>query len=97
MPAPVLSMITSNGGDLIRKADVNGVMTDRFAANDAKTIEAIQYFVSMARDDKSVYLGGAPLSDEEHIDFMANKYALSPPILIVSPRSIRIWTAITAF
>ncbi len=82
----VLSMITSNGGDLIRKADVNGVMTDRFAANDAKTIEAIQYFVSMARDDKSVYLGGAPLSDEEHIDFMANKYALMPTYINRVPK-----------
>ncbi len=72
----LLTMVTANGGDFIRKEEVDGVMVDRFVGNSAKTIEAIQYFVSMARDDKCVYLGGSPLQDEENVNFVANKYAL---------------------
>ena len=74
----LLCMITANGGDLVRKEDVNGVMTERFAANGAKTVEAIEYYVSMVRDDKSVYLGENPMFSSEATDFMANKLALMP-------------------
>lgn len=64
------SMVASNGGQFLTKVD--GV--DRFTATDSKVLKAVDFFVSMARDDKTVYMN--EYTDTEITGFGAGKYAV---------------------
>lgn len=65
------SMVTSNNGMFVTKVD--GV--DRFtAATDPNVVEAVNFFVEMAKTDKSVYLGN--YVDEEIKGFSTGTYGI---------------------
>lgn len=64
------SMVTSNDGSFLKKVD--GV--DRFSATDNKVLTAVDFFVKMAAQDKSVYLGN--YIEEEIKGFNVGKYGI---------------------
>lgn len=68
----VFAMVAGNDGAYIENKD--GIPTCN--ATDKKVIEAIEFFLTMARDDKSVYLEGNPGSDDDHPTFVNQKHAL---------------------
>ncbi len=68
----VFAMVAANNGQYI--TNVDGVPT--FTANTPEVIQAVDYFVRLAKDDKVVYLEGNPGSDDDHPTFVAGHHAL---------------------
>ena len=68
----VFAMVAANDGRYI--TNIDGVPT--FTANSTNVIDAVNYFVKLAKDDKVVYLEGAPGSDDDHPTFVTGKHAL---------------------
>lgn len=68
----MFAMVTANGGAYFEVKD--GV--PYFDGHSQNTLDAVDYFVKLAKDDKVVYMEGAPGYDDDHPPFVRGKHAL---------------------
>ena len=66
----MFAMVTANGGSYFEVKD--GV--PYFDGHSQNTLDAVDYFVKLAKDDKVVYMEGAPGYDDDHPPFVRGSY-----------------------